>query len=70
MVEREVISLVKDFNSNTSAWDCDVAGLDTEFDMAVSGCNMVLSNELEPYACLKKVLDGERYRKVEERLCS
>lgn len=33
-------------------------------------CNMVLSNELEPYACLKKVLDGERYRKVEERLCS
>ena len=30
----------------------------------------VLSNELEPYACLKKVLDGERYRKVEERLCS
>ncbi len=30
----------------------------------------VLSNELEQYACLKKVLDGERYRKVEERICS
>ncbi len=27
-------------------------------------------NELDPFRCLKKTLDGERYRKVEERLCS
>ena len=26
MVEREATSLDKDFNSNTSVWDCDVAG--------------------------------------------
>lgn len=37
---------------------------------SVNVCNMVLSNELDPFACLKKVLDSERYRKVEERLCS
>ncbi len=37
---------------------------------SVNICNMVLSNELDPFACLKKVLDSERYRKVEERLCS
>lgn len=33
-------------------------------------CRMVLSNELDPFRCLKKMLDGERYRKVEDRLCS
>ena len=27
---------------------------------SVNVCNMVLSNELDPYQCLKKVLDGER----------
>lgn len=37
---------------------------------SVNVCNTVLSNELDPFACLKKVLDSERYRKVEERLCS
>lgn len=37
---------------------------------SVNVCNMVLSNELDPFACLKKVLDSERYRKVEDRLCS
>lgn len=37
---------------------------------SVNVCQMVLSNELDPYACLKKTLEGERYRKVEERLCS
>lgn len=35
---------------------------------SVNVCNMVLSNELDPYQCLKKVLDGERYKRVEERL--
>lgn len=33
---------------------------------SVNICNMVLSNELDPFMCLKKVLNGERYRKVEE----
>lgn len=33
---------------------------------SVNICNMVLSNELDPFACLKKVLEGERYRKIEE----
>ena len=37
---------------------------------SVNVCNMVLANELDPFKCLKKVLDGERYREVEERLCS
>lgn len=37
---------------------------------SVNVCNMVLSNELDPFACLKKVLDSEKYRKVEERVCS
>lgn len=37
---------------------------------SVNICNMVLSNELNPFACLKKILDGERYRKVENYLCS
>lgn len=36
---------------------------------SVNICNMVLSNELNPFTCLKKVLDGERYREVERRLC-
>ncbi len=36
---------------------------------SVNVCNMVLSNELNPFACLKKILDGERYRKVEDCLC-
>lgn len=37
---------------------------------SVNICNMVLSNELNPFTCLKKILDSERYRKVEEYLCS
>lgn len=37
---------------------------------SVNVCHMVLSNELEPYACLRKILDGERYRKVENCICS
>lgn len=37
---------------------------------SVNVCRMVLSNELDPYACLKNILDGERYRKVENCLCS
>lgn len=41
-------------------------GLVSGFSVQV--CNMVLSNELDPYRCLKKVLDGERYRKVGEAL--
>lgn len=36
---------------------------------SVNVCNMVLSNELDPYLCLKKILDGERYYPVEECLC-
>lgn len=32
---------------------------------SVNVCRMVLSNELDPYVCLKKTLNGERYRKVE-----
>ncbi len=32
---------------------------------SVNVCNMVLSNEPDPFACLKKVLDSERYRKVD-----
>ncbi len=37
---------------------------------SVNICNMVLSNELDPFVCLKRVLEGERYREVGERLCS
>ena len=37
---------------------------------SVNICKMVLSNELDPFSCLKKTLEGERYRAVEERLCS
>lgn len=37
---------------------------------SVNVCNMVLSNELNPFACLKKILDSERYRKVEKYLCT
>lgn len=37
---------------------------------SVNVCNMVLSNELNPFVCLKKILDSERYRKVEDYLCS
>lgn len=37
---------------------------------SVNICNMVLSNELDPFTCLKKILDNERYRKVEDYLCS
>lgn len=37
---------------------------------SINVCHMVLSNELDPYACLKKILDGERYRKVENCICS
>lgn len=36
---------------------------------SVNICKMVLSNDLNPFTCLKKVLDGERYREVERRLC-
>lgn len=36
---------------------------------SVNVCNMVLSNELDPFFCLKKILNGERYRKVENYLC-
>lgn len=32
---------------------------------SVNVCRMVLSNELDPFACLKKILDGQRYQKVE-----
>lgn len=35
---------------------------------SVNVCNMVLSNELDPFLCLKKILDGKRYRRVEECL--
>lgn len=44
------------------------AGLVSGFSVQV--CRMVLANELDPFRCLKKTLDDERYRKVEERLCS
>lgn len=37
---------------------------------SVNVCNMVLANELDPFVCLKKTLDSERYRKVENYLCS
>lgn len=43
-------------------------GLVSGFSLQV--CKMVLSNELDPFRCLKKTLDSERYRKVEDRLCS
>ena len=33
---------------------------------SVNVCNMVLSNELDPYKALKKVLDGPRYAQVEK----
>ena len=33
---------------------------------SVNVCNMVLSNELDPYKALKKVLDGSRYSQVEK----
>lgn len=33
---------------------------------SVNICNMVLSNELDPYKALKKVLDGARYSVVEK----
>lgn len=36
---------------------------------SVNICEMILSNELDPFTCLKKVLDKERYRKVENCLC-
>ncbi len=35
---------------------------------SVNVCNMVLSNELDPYKALKKVLDGPRYEAVERRV--
>jgi len=40
------------------------AGLVSGFSVNI--CNMVLSNELDPFACLKKILDGKRYSKVGE----
>lgn len=33
---------------------------------SVNICNMVLTNELDPFECLKKELNSERYKKVEE----
>lgn len=35
---------------------------------SVNVCNMVLSNELDPYKCLKEQLNGERYQVIGERL--
>lgn len=35
---------------------------------SVNICNMVLSNELNPFLCLKKILDSERYSRVEKCL--
>lgn len=37
---------------------------------SVNVCRMVLSGELNPFDCLKKILDDERYKKVENYLCS
>ena len=37
---------------------------------SVNVCRMVLSNELDPFVRLKKTLEGERYRKVEERMAA
>lgn len=45
-------------------------GVNLVSGFSVNVCRMVLSGELNPFACLKKVLDGERYRKVEDYLCS
>lgn len=33
---------------------------------SVNVCNMVLSGEVDPYLCLKKTLESERYKMVEE----
>lgn len=44
------------------------AGLVSGFSVNV--CKMVLSNELDPFACLKKTLEGGRYREVEERMAA
>lgn len=35
---------------------------------SVNVCNMVLSNKLDPYECLKQQLNGERYQVIGERL--
>lgn len=35
---------------------------------SVNVCRMVLSNEIDPYECLKEQLNGERYQRIEERL--
>ena len=37
---------------------------------SVNICNMVLSDELDPFVCLKKTLESKRYMAVEQRLCS
>lgn len=36
---------------------------------SVNVCNMVLSNELDPFTSLKKTLDSDRYKKIEYYLC-
>ena len=36
---------------------------------SVNICNMVLSNELNPFTCLKKILNSDRYKKIEYYLC-
>lgn len=35
---------------------------------SVNVCNMVLSNQLDPYECLKEQLNGDRYRVIGERV--
>ena len=36
---------------------------------SVNVCNMVLSNELNPFASLKRILSSDRYKKIEYYLC-
>lgn len=58
-------------NSRTNAIPVreNALGVGLVSGFSVNICNMVLSNELNPFACLKKILDSERYRKVENYLC-
>lgn len=45
-------------------------GTDLFSGFSVNVCRMALSNELDPFVRLKKTLEGERYRKVEERMAA
>lgn len=45
-------------------------GISLVSGFSVNVCRMVLSGELNPFDCLKKILEDERYRKVEDYLCS